>query len=38
MQTAQILAELAGGFFASSLPPPEDIAATVKSKQGKLGR
>ena len=35
MQVAQVLAQLGGGFFSSSLSPPEDIPATVTGKMGK---
>jgi hypothetical protein len=36
MQVAQVLAQLGGGFFASSFSIPEDIPATVNGKMGKL--
>ena len=35
MQVAQVLAQLGGGFFANTLPPPEDIPATVTGKMSK---
>ena len=35
MQTAQVLAQLGGGFFACTLFVPDDIPATVSGKMGK---
>ncbi len=35
MNTAQVLAQLGGGFFACSLFIPEDVPATVNGKMGK---
>ena len=35
MQTGQVLAQLGGGFVASSYFIPEDMPATVEGKMGK---
>ena len=35
MQSGQVIAQLGGGILANVLPPPEDLPATVKSRQGK---
>ena len=36
MNTAQVLAQLGGGYIANVLSPPEDLPATVNSKWSKL--
>lgn len=35
MQTAQVVASFGGGIIASTLPPPEEIPATVNSQMRK---
>jgi hypothetical protein len=35
MKVGQVLEQLGGGFIASVLAPPDDLPATVNSKQGK---